>query len=149
MSWCRNRAFSARSSAFPLVMSASVQSTREVVDGLSQREQHAWSVRQLEQIRCLIKVNTQPTKLNLSFVKIGTWPESTSSMDVVDCTRVSRASARRRVLLRAICQFPEQMSQVASTGRWRRAFVRRATAFPGYLLRPQSSYPAHQYNPPG
>ena len=36
-------------------------------------------------------------------------------MDVVDCTRISRASARRRVLSRALCQFPEQMSQVAST----------------------------------
>jgi len=56
-------------------MSASVPSTREVVDGLSQREKHAWSVRQLERIRCLIKVNTQPTKLNLSFVKIGTWED--------------------------------------------------------------------------
>jgi hypothetical protein len=42
-------------------MSASVPSTREVVAGLIQREKHAWSVRQLEQIRCLIKVNTQLT----------------------------------------------------------------------------------------
>src|SRR5689334_4255364 len=36
-------------------------------------------------------------------------------MGVVNCTRISRACARRRVLSRAICQFPEQMSQVAST----------------------------------
>jgi len=99
----------------PLVMSASVPSTREGVDGLIQREKHAWSVRQLEQLRYLIKVNTQPTKLNLSFVKIDTWPERTSSMDVVNGTRNSRAEARRRVLSRARCQFPEQMSQVAST----------------------------------
>jgi hypothetical protein len=56
-------------------MSASVPSTKEVVDGLSQREKYAWSVRQLERIRYLIKVNTQPTKLNLSFVKIGTWED--------------------------------------------------------------------------
>src|SRR6266480_1864715 len=112
MSWCRHRAFSARSSDFPLFRSARVPSTREVVDSLSQREKHAWSVRQLEQIRCLIKVNTQPTKLNLSFVKISTWQESTSRMDVVNCTRDSRASARRRVLSRALCQFPKQMSQV-------------------------------------
>src|SRR5690242_18661201 len=83
ISWCRNRAFSARSSDFPLVMSASMPSTREVVDGLSQREKHSWSVRQLEQICCLIKVNTQPTKLNLSFVKISTWPESTREWTVL------------------------------------------------------------------
>jgi len=89
-----------------------VLNTREVVDGLSQREKYAWSVQQLKQICCLIKVNTQPTKLNLSFEKISTWQESTSRMDGVNCTRDSRASARRRVLSRALCQFPKQMSQV-------------------------------------
>ena len=56
-------------------MSASVPSTREVVDGLIQREKEAWSVRQLERIRCLIKVNTPPTKLNLSYVKTGIWED--------------------------------------------------------------------------
>jgi hypothetical protein len=49
-------------------------------------------------------------------LKMGTWPESTSTMDVVDCTRISSACARRRVQSQAICQFPERMSQVASTG---------------------------------
>src|SRR6266699_1154715 len=43
-------------------------------------------------------------------------------MDVVDCTRFSRAWARRRVLSRAICQLPEQMSQVASSGDGRGGF---------------------------
>jgi hypothetical protein len=57
-----------------------------------------------------------PHELNLSFVKIGTWPERTSSMDGVDGTRISHAWARRRVLSRAICPFPERMSHVASTG---------------------------------
>jgi putative transposase len=45
-------------------------------------------------------------------------------MDVVDCTRISSVWARRRVQSRAICPFPEQMSQVASTGS---CFTRVAT----------------------
>jgi hypothetical protein len=91
ISWYRNRAFSAISSDFPLVMSASVPSTREVVDGLIQRKKHAWSAPQLEQIRCLMKVNTT-YELNLSFVKIDIWPKSTSRMDVVDGTCILYAA---------------------------------------------------------
>ena len=42
-SWCRKSAFSAISSDFPLVRSASVPSTREVVGGLIQRGKRSWS----------------------------------------------------------------------------------------------------------
>ena len=37
-------------------------------------------------------------------------------MSLIDCTRISHASTRRFIPSRAICQFPERMSQVASTG---------------------------------
>ena len=50
-------------------------------------------------------------------------------MDVVDCTRISRVWARRRVQSRAICPFPEQMSQVASTGHEITAVEAVAIAF--------------------
>ena len=43
ISWCRNSAFSASSSALPLVRSANIPSTREVVSGLIQRETRSWS----------------------------------------------------------------------------------------------------------
>jgi hypothetical protein len=53
--------------------------------------------------------------LNLSFVKIGVWPENTSSMDLVDCTRISPALAKKLAPLGTIGRFSERMSQVAST----------------------------------
>jgi len=55
-------------------------------------------------------------KLNLSFVKKGVLPESTSKMNLVDCTRISHASARRLVSSRTQCPFPERIAQVARTG---------------------------------
>lgn len=36
-------------------------------------------------------------------------------MDLVDCTRSSPALAKKLAPLGTICQFPKQMSQVAST----------------------------------
>jgi hypothetical protein len=55
-------------------------------------------------------------ELNLSFVKIGAWPENTSSMDLVDCTRISPALAKKLAPLGTMGRFSERMSQVASTG---------------------------------
>ena len=43
-SWCRKSAFSASSSDFPLARSVSVPSKSEVVGGLIQRKNRAWSV---------------------------------------------------------------------------------------------------------
>jgi hypothetical protein len=59
-------------------------------------------------------------KLNLSFVRIDTCLERMSRMVVVDCHRISHASARKCVPSCATCRFSERMSQVAITG------VRRA-----------------------
>src|SRR5947209_14307161 len=61
ISWCRNNAFSAISSDFPLVLSASVPSPRQVVGGLIQRENRSESARKLKQRRGLIEVNTRST----------------------------------------------------------------------------------------
>jgi hypothetical protein len=44
INWCRNEAFSASSSAFLLVRSATVPSTRKVVGGLIHRATCSWSV---------------------------------------------------------------------------------------------------------
>lgn len=41
-SWCRNRAFSASSSDFPLATSANVPIKNEVVSGSIQHEKRAW-----------------------------------------------------------------------------------------------------------
>ena len=43
INWWRNSAFSASDSDFPLVRSASVPNTSEVVDGLIQRKTRSWS----------------------------------------------------------------------------------------------------------
>jgi len=60
-SWCRNKAFSASSSALPLVRSASAPSAREVVRGLIQHAIRSWSTRKLKQTRCLMEMNTLST----------------------------------------------------------------------------------------
>ena len=73
-------------------------------------------MRQLERIRCLIKVHTQPMKLNLSFVKTGTWEDEYEQNGSCRLYSHLTCMARTRVQSRAICPFPEQMSQVASTG---------------------------------
>ena len=88
MSWCRNSAFSARSSALLLLRSASVPSRKEVGGGLIQRNIGSWSACKRKQTRGLIKVNTQSTNENLFFLKIGAWSEHTRTMDHVDCTRI-------------------------------------------------------------
>ena len=113
ISWCRNRAFSASSSDFPLVMSASVLNTREVVDGLSQREKYAWSVQQLEQICCLIKVNTQPTKLNLSFVKTGTWEDEYEQNGC--CRLYSHLTSLGKEACSIACNMPISRTDVPSS----------------------------------
>jgi hypothetical protein len=54
-------------------------------------------------------------ELNLSFLKKRALEDEYEQNSLVDCTRISQASARRFVPSRAIGQFPERMSQVAST----------------------------------
>ena len=61
ISCCRNSAFSANSSALPLVRSANVPRTREAVDGLSHRKIYSCSLCKQRQIRCLIERSTYCT----------------------------------------------------------------------------------------
>jgi len=53
---------------------------------------------------------------NLFFMKRGAWSEHPRRMDRVDCTRLSRAVARKLAPSFTFCSFSEQMSRVASTG---------------------------------
>jgi len=61
ISCCRNSAFSASSSALPLVKSANVPSRREAVGGLIQSETRSWSACKRKQTHCLSKENTYST----------------------------------------------------------------------------------------
>ncbi|HEX6483308.1 MAG TPA: hypothetical protein VF043_31065 [Ktedonobacteraceae bacterium] len=61
ISWCRNNAFSATSSALPLVKSASVLRTKEVVSGLIHHNIRSWNAYKRRQMRCLIDENTRST----------------------------------------------------------------------------------------
>jgi len=60
-------------------------------------------------------------------LKIGALSESTSRMDLVDCTRISHASARKFVPSCATCRFPERMSQALWRKASDRSMVHRAS----------------------
>ncbi len=49
-------------------------------------------------------------------VKMGAWPERIRRMDLIDCTRISHALAKKLAPSCTTGRFPERMSHVASTG---------------------------------
>ena len=116
ISWCRKSAFSATSSDLPLVRSASVSSSKRGRWWFDPTQNKFLKCVQAETYTLFHEDEQTKHELNLSFVKIGACPENTSSMDLIDCTRISLALAKKHAPLGTIDRFSERMSQVASTG---------------------------------
>jgi hypothetical protein len=88
-----------------------------------------------------VPLNQHRHELNLSFMKKGALPESTSSMDLVHCTRISQPLAKKLIPSYATCQFYERMPQVASTGI--KVSCRLQRWFPPYCAS-VASYPVNR-----